>query len=1093
MTRRLIALLTMALLAAALLLPTAALAADTDTEDETPANTQTDHNIDYSKATTPEKYILRCKENQNIYIDMSAERLFVPADSGIIAISFDGGKKWTRYTIPETGLIIEKMLNKGGIFQLTDSLDSKGKAPVKEDVKDEDGTVTTPKSKIYQFAAIAPRPKVEKFMVNYSVYADRTGATPGAWTLTEKNSDMPMGLAYQIAPSSNKKTPDVVTIDGQGQLLDEGAKTATWGSMPKNQGINVLPLSSNGTKVTKTTYLIRTEPTPTIPASKTKKITVSGLSKIVKFKADYKKDLIKLKENASVFVGDETDLLDNTDKKKVTVYSKDTAKTGRAIGEEYGKTLSIWVAATQKKPASSPQFYTPAARAFMDESTQPTFTASTVKIDTKKYEVKNPDKGTYGTSVPKVTGDKAVTTFDIRMKATAKAGKETATTYAPSLDGKLVVTWGVVDETNNKSGIVDAYLEAPEYKGILRGQPNKSAIDVVEMSAVQTITYNIVGFRSDADKAKLEIGSSVADAVPGDDEIWVVPNVTYGSTSDPDDAIELDLTLSGSTATLKVTPNVPCTATIGLKFIYGSDYKLSEDTEEATLQVLDPNPTYYDEARSGSRPVKVKITQKEGSPEMTEVSYATAAEVSAANVRAVVATNAKGSTRIDRAAVSGSVGIMSISRDGTLVLNSVKVKDGTSAAVTVPGTTPATGESLYYALYEGNLADLCNKAKFDVSAADTFKPLKNATLTVKTNQWLILKHDKGNSDVKILYVFQMQDKVGPAVVSSSYTTNSITLNYDEPLKDGNPLYTLYYDDEVLSVSGSVSGNVVTINTGVPAGEVAMLSYGGGNSLQDLNSNNAITTQISLGTVTGLASIQFGNGYNGTPLTFANPAAITDMTSDYSNKIIYVPLNSTSACDLTVTAEAGATVNYGLYASKQTKAPSSMSNTLTSGITSSVFGWQTDWYLYVRVTKGANVYYYCFYISRTTAASGDSAALTPTAAVSAKTANSITVQVSFNKAVSPLEYGIRLSELGVSGIDGITLSSVYFDRGKLYVILSGNTSGITSASKLVLSYAAPTGSYNCILGPGNMKLSSFSNLSVGGMGIFPAPPSTSPSP
>lgn len=1114
MKRFLMPLITLFLLIAALPLPTA-LATATGTS---ATGAQKDHNIDYTQAIASDRYILRCTENSDIYIDMAAERLYVPASVGAVALSIDGGQKWKAYSFPESGLDINKLLNKGGIFQITDSLDAKGKAPNKEDVKDEEGNVTAAKSKVYQFPAIAPRPKLSSFTINYSVYADATGATPGQWTLTEKNSDTPLSVSMQIAPSSSKKTPDNVKVDEQGKLSDAGTKTVQWGLLPKGTGINVQPMSS-GSKVAKPTYLIRTEPTTTIPASKAKKISASGLGKASKFKADYKKDLIKLKENASVFVGGATELAANKDASNVTIYNKEQAKEGRlltvrdtknrVIKDDYGKTLAIWTAATQKKPATTPQYYTPAARAFMDESVQPTFTASTVKIDTKKYEVLNPDKGTYATSVPKTTASKK---YSIRMKATAKAGKETSSTYAPSLDGTLVVTWGVLDPSKDKekSGIIDAFIEAPEYPGILRGRPtipdktNQSTLEAVEMSGYSYINYDITGFLNADDSSKLIVGSGAENETADAGVIKVVPVVTYDNKTDPADSVGLKLTLDTATnkAVLEISPRLPSTGKIGLKFIFGSDLVppvVTDEDGDTTTDMSEVGTKYYDEERSGSRPIKFKITPAEGSPEIQDV--VTDAESA---VRASVTKTAIGSTRIDRA-VTGA-GEISISRNGSLILTGARNKN-TSGVFTSVLEGAASGAALSYAVFGGTSAEL---AALDMNTDDIKNKFKlfGSTVEATHTYWLVIRFFEGTntdgSDKRtLLFVFKMTDNVGPAVKSSSYDgTGTVTLVYDEPLSIANGTNVSGFSIDPLTGSNVQSASAVIdasdgtnstvkVTVGSWSSGTCTLRYDSSSgTIKDQYSNKAYSTQISIGTGTSLLeSITFDNGYAGTPITFANPKSFAATDTNYYDKIIYVPLRSTAACNVTVNVKDGKDAKFSLFSSKATNL--NLINSFTNG-KASILGMTTDWYMYV--TVGSE--YYCFYISRTAAQTADNVAPAVSSAVASVSGNTMTIAVSFNKVVAPIGYGIMKNELKLSNT-GMVVDYTYFDDGKQYVVVKDADAGtpvvsrLNSASSVDLIYSRTSADY--IMGPGTAVLGGFTyKINVTALPAPSPTPSSSPS-
>ena len=108
--------------------------------------------------------------------------------------------------------------------------------------------------------------------------------------------------------------------------------------------------------------------------------------------------------------------------------------------------------ATAKKPASKPQVIELAARAPVGTDGV-TVSNGKLTLD-KKYEVYNEAKDKWG-SCPKITESCELT---IRLKATAKGGKESAGTFAASSFATLSVTYGVYDEEKNKEGVITAQI-----------------------------------------------------------------------------------------------------------------------------------------------------------------------------------------------------------------------------------------------------------------------------------------------------------------------------------------------------------------------------------------------------------------------------------------------------------------------------------------------------------------------------------------------------------------------------------------------------------------------------------------------------------
>ena len=117
-------------------------------------------------------------------------------------------------------------------------------------------------------------------------------------------------------------------------------------------------------------------------------------------------------------------------------------------------TVIIWSAASAKGPASSQQIIKLAARAPITEvNLKPS--GGKLKLD-KKYEVYDPESGKWG-GIPKISAAGEYE-YKIRIKATAKGGKESDTTYAAGVSATLKITYGEYDTTKHKSGITAASI-----------------------------------------------------------------------------------------------------------------------------------------------------------------------------------------------------------------------------------------------------------------------------------------------------------------------------------------------------------------------------------------------------------------------------------------------------------------------------------------------------------------------------------------------------------------------------------------------------------------------------------------------------------
>ena len=226
--------------------------------------------------------------------------------------------------------------------------------------------------------------------------------------------------------------------------------------------MHVCGLDENG-KTPKNVYYIRIPATETKPASKVTKFSVTGQQKTPKEKADYKKESIKLKKGEILYFGEEI-------KGSLTELSESASTyedfAGKIVkGGDSGKvvdisayltdtrnTVLIWTAANAKKPASAIQTLKLAARAPIAAETI-ACEKGKMKLD-KKYEVYDPVKEKWG-GAPKVTESEE---YKIRLKLTAKGGKENDTTYAAGAEGTLKITYGVYDTAKKKSGITAASI-----------------------------------------------------------------------------------------------------------------------------------------------------------------------------------------------------------------------------------------------------------------------------------------------------------------------------------------------------------------------------------------------------------------------------------------------------------------------------------------------------------------------------------------------------------------------------------------------------------------------------------------------------------
>ena len=373
-------------------------------------------------------------------INLTAETLTVPTPTSIQAYSTDGvGKKWTAVKTgvdlfnPKTGAFgtakFAKLLDKGMTLWLYCGTNF-GVKELPDHPDDPD---------IIKFTEIKKRDPAPKAAVDYQIGADMTGATTGDWVLVAKSTGTLLKAGIEIAAADSKgKTPDG---NGYGKFYD-GAT-------------NGIPMKEmDGTKVVKSVYFARYAPKLSndiyYPASKSAKITVSSETKAPKYKADYKKEVIKLKKGDMIYAGTGEQLALNPNQPNSVPTPTSMLEAGDLLYIESAKgseislsdyltadptTVVIWSTGTNKKPATSKQVYTLAPRSVIDLTPTPT----SLKLP-KGYEVQN-NKGKWGSSMPKFTATSIPGryTFPVRKKATAKA-----TGYIDTV-GLAASNWGTLE------------------------------------------------------------------------------------------------------------------------------------------------------------------------------------------------------------------------------------------------------------------------------------------------------------------------------------------------------------------------------------------------------------------------------------------------------------------------------------------------------------------------------------------------------------------------------------------------------------------------------------------------------------------------
>lgn len=423
--------------------------------------------------------------NKNIYIDLTDEA--ITTNFEIKYYSLDGGKKWKQVNQPLDSKAVSKWFSKSCTIYITDKYDSRTKKVT------EDATV-------YYLGKTKKRPTLGNVKVNYKLARDDHALTNGQWILTDKSSGKVLKDldAYEFMIKNDAGTG----FSGNFTGLTNGQKGQTyatlteflaatnneWGKWPAQGGVWVPSLTAAGkqqsAKIEVRIAAKDDSGNGFTPASKSKKVSVTSVLKVPNIKVNYSKETMKLKKNMMVFFGAETDIVRNADGSAVfkelpdpekRLKYEDFAGTTHFSGNATGNDLTLdiqhyigverhsvllWLAATDKKPASAKQTILLAARRVINTGTaeKPTCQNGKAKLP-QGYEAYDAAKGKWKTSLASPTETTIVT---VRIKATAKGGKETPeyTCFAASDNGYLVLFYGVYDTAKNKRGVVDAKIYA---------------------------------------------------------------------------------------------------------------------------------------------------------------------------------------------------------------------------------------------------------------------------------------------------------------------------------------------------------------------------------------------------------------------------------------------------------------------------------------------------------------------------------------------------------------------------------------------------------------------------------------------------------
>jgi hypothetical protein len=233
------------------------------------------------------------------FIDLSTETLHTPdnINPNDYAYNINNSKRWIR-GLPD----IPRMLNRPSHLLIAD-YDATTKKPVLG-------------GKLIYFPAIEARPRVAtRLRPNYLPQADPTGATPGAWVLSPRGRGEAVTENVEIALASGR------------------VRSGDWAAMPET-----------GVAVTgqRATYFVRTAPITEagryVPASRPYRVTAAAQQKEPRYSV--RNDAVRIRANTYITIGGETEL---------------RSQAGNVSVSDVTGTVSLWMAATERRPASRVQ------------------------------------------------------------------------------------------------------------------------------------------------------------------------------------------------------------------------------------------------------------------------------------------------------------------------------------------------------------------------------------------------------------------------------------------------------------------------------------------------------------------------------------------------------------------------------------------------------------------------------------------------------------------------------------------------------------------------------------------------------------------
>ena len=384
---------------------------------------------------------------------------FSKSEFVVKAYSINGGYSWVEYKTPYAAGKdpLKDTFNKLLDNRLTLWLANEYNRSLRPDPTAVEGVEYIKYDPLYKRASM---PKEIKPAIMYGGYED------------SESGDRTFVIANKVSYKEGKKTiTELEALDDEyectPQIIDGRKKypdSESWKPVGECDAFEI-PISKQEVKA----YYVRVAPTEDTPGSKPVLIKPATYSKAPKYKVNYKTETLKIGvKSVYAIKGAEWDgslegivWLDNHVEENDKGKSISIPIKVQGYIEAGGYILVRNPAKDNKKPGSEVQVIQIAERAVMENLVLECANGK-AKLETKKYEVRNPTTGRWG-APPKITGSTELT---IRLKPTAKISTVKATKgqlvgNAASEAGKLQITWGEYGKDSRgrpKEGITSATI-----------------------------------------------------------------------------------------------------------------------------------------------------------------------------------------------------------------------------------------------------------------------------------------------------------------------------------------------------------------------------------------------------------------------------------------------------------------------------------------------------------------------------------------------------------------------------------------------------------------------------------------------------------